>query len=124
MRTRFKVEQAHYFLALMEKTLDYPKENGFCLSAFAASWNSVFDAMLMDMAIISGIYEHIVKKSHGKTPVINSNSFLYAAEEMNNLQAEEFLGWWVDKIGRRNNSTTNEIRDSDVHLGFFMHETL
>lgn len=118
LNTRFKLQEAQYFLERLQHTTTEPKINYFYLSAFLAAWRSVPDVLLYDLADYYGLINYIREKN---PPPLNQridrNSFWYAADASKNSQVLECFEWWREKMKEVNKMELANERIVAVHKG-------
>ena len=113
MDTRFKLEEAQYFLQELRRTKDDPKLSYFYLSAFLSAWRSVLDIMLYDFA------EHYPLRL--KELKINDQIFWVAANALNNTEALRFIDWWRQKADIVRKHPLSKERNRIVHKEYPPH---
>lgn len=120
LRTRNMLEAVRFFLGKFEET-SAAKTNirQYYLYAFLATWRTVLDALLYDLADYYGIIDEIRERNpRPLNEKIDHKSFYCAAERLGNHQAEEALKWWFER--------RKEIEKLDLYADRirFVHEGL
>lgn len=110
--TRYKLQEAKYFLDTLLKTKHGEEPFYYNLSAFLSAWKSVFEIMLYDLA------EHY---SIGLTrkDKMYPHDFWIVAYAQKHSQALQFYKWWSKK--RENELPKNPLwymRPEIVHRGY------
>ena len=114
MQAEEKLEEARYFLTLLQNTPQdnaHEKEFMYLVSAFLSSWRSVFDIML---------YDYAAKFSLGfsRDEEITERDFEIAARVTNNTQALLFLRWWRQQLNVLAQNPVWTKRKVIVHRGY------
>lgn len=110
MDTRFKLEEARYFLEKLIETKDDPKLSYFYLSAFLSAWRSVLDVVLCDLV------KHYPLGLDGKSELkITDRDFWVAANALNHTEALRFIGWWRQKADIVRKHPLSKERNKIVH---------
>lgn len=110
MDTRFKLEEARYFLGQLIETQDDPKLSYFYLSAFLSAWRSVLDVMLCDFV------EHYPLRLAEKSELkITDRDFWVAANALKHAEALRFIEWWRQKADIVRKHRLSKERNRIVH---------
>jgi hypothetical protein len=119
LNTRNKLEEARFFLNKIQETLTDSKISYFYLSAFLASWRSIPDVLLYDLAQLYGIINYFekIERSTSFRAKRNKDSFRFAAKELRNSEALEFLAWWTRKMRQICDLELSNRRIEAVHEG-------
>jgi len=110
MDTRKKLQEAKYFLGMLQNTKDRD-EFYFVLSAFLSAWRSVLDVMLYDFA---ENYDIGLTRKDKMFP----HDFWIVAYAKKDNRALEFFKWWDKKIRDLSKNHLWNMRPEIVHRGY------
>jgi len=109
MDTRFKLEEARYFLKILTRLVD-PEKSNFYLSAFLSAWRSVLDVTLFDF-----IKYYPLGLSEESQLKITDRDFWVAANALNHEEALKFIKWWRQKADMIRKHPLSKERNKIVH---------
>ena len=113
MRTRYKLEQTKFFWKKFRASQREPLKNQFFFSGFAESWDSVLDAMVIDMARHYQLSDELAK-------IIGGRCYPERFDQVFSKHSEgkKFYDWWIIKVGEKRDMETHKMRNRDQHTGY------
>lgn len=113
MDTRFKLEEAQYFLKKLIRLKAEPELANFYLSAFLSAWRSVLDVALFDF-----VKYYPLRLDEESKLRITDRDFWVAANALSHIEALRFIRWWRQKADIVRKHPLSKERNKIVHKGY------